>query len=80
MLFIFSKFYFFPLFSDVFKRFSANFLYEFKLNQSGVETVRKINQTFGNDGVNENTVRRWFAKIPSRVLAPKMNPEMVDLQ
>ena len=41
-------------------RFSANFLYEFELNQSAAETVRKINQAFGNDGVNERTVRRWL--------------------
>ena len=37
--------------------FRPIFLYEFKLNQSAAETARKINQTFGNDSVNEHTVR-----------------------
>ena len=43
--------------------FRPIFLYEFKLNQSAAETVRKINQAFGNDSVNEYTVRRWFTKF-----------------
>ena len=38
-------------------------LYEFKLNQSAAEIDRKINQEFGNDSVNECTVRRRFAKF-----------------
>ena len=50
---------------DVVKRFSANILYEFKLNQSTAETARKINQAFGNNSVNERTIRRWFAKFRS---------------
>ena len=33
------------------------FLYEFKSKQSATETVRNINQAFGNDSVNERTVR-----------------------
>ncbi|CAH2085375.1 unnamed protein product [Euphydryas editha] len=45
--------------------FRPIFLYEFKLNQSGAETAQKINQTFGNDSVNERTIRRWFAKFRS---------------
>ena len=48
--------------------FQPIFLYEFKLNQSAVETARKINQAFGNDSVNSTvfgTVRRWFAKYRS---------------
>ena len=45
--------------------FRPIFLYEFKLNQSAAEIARKINQAFGNDSVNEHTVRRWFAKFRS---------------
>ena len=45
--------------------FRPNFHYEFKLNQSVAETLRKINQAFGNDGVNERTLRCWFAKFGS---------------
>ena len=45
--------------------FRPIFLYEFKLNQSAAETARKINQVFGNDSVNERTVRRWLAKFRS---------------
>ena len=45
--------------------FRPTFLYEFKLNQSTAETARKINMAFGNDSVNERTVRRWFAKFRS---------------
>ena len=45
--------------------FRPVFLYEFKLNQSAAETVRKINHAFGNDSVNERTVRHWFAKFRS---------------
>ena len=45
--------------------FRPIFLYEFKLNQSAAETVRKINQEFGNDSVNKRTVRCWFAKFRS---------------
>ena len=45
--------------------FRPIFLYEFKLNQSTVEIVQKINQALGNDSVNERTVRRWFAKFRS---------------
>ena len=45
--------------------FLSIFLYEFKLNQSAAETVRKINQAFGNDSVNERTFRRRFTKFPS---------------
>ena len=45
--------------------FWSIFLYKFKLNQSAAETVRKINQAFGNDSINEHTVRRWFAKFCS---------------
>ena len=41
--------------------FRPIFLYEFKLSQRGVETVRKIKQLFGNDSINERTVQRWFA-------------------
>ena len=36
--------------------FRLIFLYELKLNQSAVETARKMNQVFGNDSVNERTV------------------------
>ena len=38
--------------------FRPIFLYEFKLDQNSVETAQKINQAFGNDIVNERTVRR----------------------
>ena len=38
--------------------FRPIFLYEFKLNQNAAEAVRKINQAFGNDSVNEHTIRR----------------------
>ena len=36
------------------------------MNQSAAETARKINQVFGNNSVNERTVRRWFEKFRSR--------------
>ena len=59
---VFFKFYFLVPFQlllyDVVTRFLADFLYEFKLNQSAAETARKINQAFGDDSVNERTVRR----------------------
>ena len=45
--------------------FRPIFLPEFKLNQGASETARKINQAFGNDSVNERTVRRWFVKFRS---------------
>ena len=51
---LFSAYYYMMLLSD----FRPIFLYEFKLNQSAAETARKINQAFGNDYVNERTVRR----------------------
>ena len=61
--------------------FRSIFLYEFKLNKSAAETVRKINLAFRNDSANERTVRRWFAKFRSRdILASKMSSEMVDIQ
>ena len=70
MLFIFfPNFKFFPLFSlllyDVVKRFSANFSLRIQIEPSAAETARKINQAFGNDSVNERSVRRWFAKFRS---------------
>ena len=54
--------------------FQPIFLFEFKLNQSAAETARKINRAFGNDGVNERTVRRWFAKFRSGYFSPKYQP------
>ena len=45
--------------------FRSIFIYEFKLNLGACKTVRKINQVFGNDSVNERTVPRWFAKFGS---------------
>ena len=45
--------------------FRPIFLYEFKLNQSAAVTARKINLAFGNDSVNERTIRRWIAKFRS---------------
>lgn len=70
MLFIFFQILIFCLFSAYYYMMSLSdfrpiFLYEFKLNQSAAETARKINQAFGNDSVNERTVRRWFAKFRS---------------
>ena len=57
MLFIFPNFHFWPFFSlllyDAVKRFSVTFFYEFKSNQSAADTLRKINQAFSNDSVNE---------------------------
>ena len=46
--------------------FRSIFLYEFKVNQSAAETVRKINQAFGNYSVNVRTIRSWFAKFRSK--------------
>ena len=46
-----------------FSDFRPFFLYKYKLNQSATETARKVNQAFGNDSVNERTVRRRFAKF-----------------
>ena len=45
--------------------FRQIFLYEFKLNQSAAETAQKINQAFGNDSVNDRTIRRWFTEFHS---------------
>ena len=56
---LFSAYYYFMSLSD----FRLIFLFEFKLNQSAVETARKINQAFGNDSVNYHTVRHWFGSI-----------------
>ena len=64
----------------LFSNFLPIFLYELKFNQNAAKTARTINQAFGNDSVNERTVRRWFAKFRSGVLASKMSPEVVDLQ
>ena len=54
--------------------FRSIFLYEFKLKQSAAETARKINQAFGNNSVNERTVRRWFAKFRSGRFSLKGEP------
>ena len=61
IFFLFLVYYYMMSFSD----FWSIFLYKLKLNQSAAETARKINQTFGNDSVNERTVRRWYAKFRS---------------
>ena len=54
ILCLFSAYYYMMSLSD----FRSLFLYEFTLNQNAAETVRKMNQAFGNDSVNESTVRR----------------------
>ena len=65
----FSQILIFPLFLAYYMMslsdFRPIFLFEFKLNQSGAETDRKINQEFDSDSVNERTVRRWFSKFRS---------------
>ena len=58
---LFSAYYYMMSLND----FRPIFLYEFILNQSAAETARKINQAFGDDSVNERTIRRWFAKFRS---------------
>ena len=58
---LFSAYYCLMLLCD----FRPIFLWEFKFNQNAAEIARKINQAFGNDSVNERTVRRWFAKFRS---------------
>ena len=63
MLLNFFKILVFASFQSPLGDFRPIFLYELKLNQSAAETDRKINQAFGNDSVNERTVRRWFAKL-----------------
>ena len=60
--------------------FGAIFLYEFKLNQSAVETDRKINQEFGNDSVNERTVQRGLRIFVPEILASKISSDEVDPQ
>ena len=81
---VFQILIFLPLFSlllyDVVKRFSGKFPWEFKLNQNTAEPARKLNQTFGNDSVNERTVRRWFAKFCSRDFSLEDESDVVDLQ
>ena len=67
---LFSAYYYIMLLGD----FRPTFLYEFKLSQSAAETTRKIKQVFGNDGVNERTVRRWFAKFRSGDFSLKDDP------
>ena len=54
--------------------FRPIFLNEFKLNRSTAETARKTNQAFGNDSVDERTVRRWFAKFRSEDFSLKDEP------
>ena len=54
--------------------FRTIFLHEFKFNQSAIETTRKFNQAFGNDSVNERTVRRWFAKLGSGDFSLEVEP------
>ena len=45
--------------------FRQIFLCEFKFNQSAAKRAQTFNQVFGNDSINERTVRRWFAKFRS---------------
>ena len=72
---LFSAYYYMSL-----NDFRSIFLYEFKLIQSAAETARKINQTFGNDSVNERTVPADLRNFVLEILASKMSPEVVDLQ
>ena len=60
--------------------FQPIFLYEFKLNQNAAETARKINQTFGNNSVNERTALSQFAKFRSGNFSLEDDSEVVDLQ
>ena len=55
--------------------FRLIFLYESKLNQRAAETARKINQAFGDDSVNERTVRRWFTKYRSGDISLEDEPQ-----
>ena len=66
----FFKFSFFlPLFSsllyDVLKQFSVNFSLRIQIEPKRYRNSSKINHAFGNDSVNERTVRRLFAKFRS---------------
>ena len=67
----FSAYYYMMSLSD----FRPIFLHEFKLNQSAVETGRKINQGFGNDSVNERTARLGLRNFVPENLASKISPE-----
>ena len=76
IFFLFSAYYYTMSWSD----FRSNVIFEFKLNQSAAETVRKINQAFGNDSVHERTVRVGFRNFVPEILASKISPEVVNLQ
>ena len=60
--------------------FRQIFLYEFKLNQSAVETARKFEQTFSNDVLMNALFGVGLRNFVSEILASKMSPEVVDLQ
>ena len=46
-----------------FKDFRVLFLYKWKSKHNAAEAARNINAAFGNDSVNEHTIRCWYAKF-----------------
>ena len=45
------------------KDFRVLFLYEQKSKHNAAAAARNINAAFGNDFVNERTIRCWYAKF-----------------
>ncbi|CAK9813894.1 Histone-lysine N-methyltransferase SETMAR [Anthophora plagiata] len=43
--------------------FRVLILYEWKSGKNASAAARNINAAFGNDAVNERTVRRWYQKF-----------------
>ncbi|XP_015440315.1 PREDICTED: LOW QUALITY PROTEIN: histone-lysine N-methyltransferase SETMAR-like [Dufourea novaeangliae] len=60
--------------------FRVLFLYEWKSGKNASTAARNINAAFGNDAVNERTVRRWYQKFEagdeSLESEPRGRPEM----
>ena len=75
----FSAYYYMTSLSD----FRPIFLYEFKLNQSAAETVRKMNQAFDNLAIIVLMNALFDAgsrNFVQEILVSKMSPEVADLQ
>ena len=60
--------------------FRSIFIYEFKLNQSAAETVRKINRHLAMIVLMNAVFDVGLWNFVPEILALKMIPEVVDLQ
>ncbi|KFM83599.1 Histone-lysine N-methyltransferase SETMAR, partial [Stegodyphus mimosarum] len=52
-------------------------LYDFKVGLSAAELSRQIFQAFGDDGINERTIRQWFQKFSQGICLLVMLHEVV---